>query len=117
MSEDYLDLRDKIKKEIVLSAEEEIKLLRKERNILREELNLYSAINNAVKSTINNTIKIVLKNHRKKLVKQISQLNPKEYANFLREHNADKEFIDGAKEGFEECKRVILKYFLRGERK
>ena len=112
-----LNLRDRIKKEMVLSAEEEIELLRKERNKLREESNQYSTINRAIKNIINNTIKIILKNYNKKLVKQISQLNPKEYVNFLEEHNADKEFIDGAKEGFEECKRVILKYFLRGERK
>jgi|GEM_PF-6935215 len=96
-----LDLGDRIRKEMVLSAEEEAKLLRKERDILWKKLCQKSRF-------IDNIIKEHCKRIRKQLKKQLHSITPKEYKNFLKRYNADKEYIDGAIDGFEECKRIVI---------
>jgi len=94
------DLRDKIRKEMVLS-EEEVELLRKERDKLWKKLCQKSRY-------IDNIIKEHCKRIRKQLKKQLHSITPKEYKNFLTRYNADREYIDGAIDGFEECKRIVI---------
>jgi len=102
MTEKPLDLGDRIRKEMVLSAEEEAELLRKERDRLWKKLCQKSGF-------IDNIIKEHCKRIRKQLKKQLHNTTPKEYKNFLKRYNADREYIDGAIDGFEEGKRIFLK--------
>ena len=102
MTEKPLDLGDRIRKEMVLSAEEEAELLRKERDILWKKLCQKSKF-------IDNIIKEHCKRIRKQLKKQLHSITPKEYKNFLKRYNADREYIDGAIDGFEECRRIVIK--------